>query len=427
MATGEGTSALALYGGSPARTRPDPPMFPGGLAIADEEKQAVLDVLNSKNLFRYYGVSQVPSKVAQFEQAFAKHMGARYALGVSSGTGALHTGLAALGIGPGDEVIVPAYTFIASAAAVIAANAIPVIAEVDDSLTLDPADVEKKITPQTKAIMPVHMRGAPCNMASLIPLARQHGLLVIEDVAQSDGGSFSGKRLGTFGDLGCFSLQYHKIITSGEGGVILTDDEKLYDRARMFHDAAGAWRGQSVTEVEPYTGGTNYRMSELAGALALVQLGRLEELLGLMRRNKRIIREGIADLPQIKLRRLHDAAGDTGICLIFFVESGDRAKLVAEALRAERVSAGSMYDAGVPDWHIYRHWKHILQKRTATATGCPFTCPYYKGKVVYSEDMCPQTIGWLERAVHLNISPMLSEEDAEQTVTAIRKVTSALL
>jgi dTDP-4-amino-4,6-dideoxygalactose transaminase len=418
---------LALYGGTPARTRPDPPMFPGGMEIGEEERQAVLDVLESKNLFRYYGVTDRPSKVAQFEQAFARHMGAKYALGVTSGTAALHTGLVALGIGPGDEVIVPAYTFIASAAAVIAANAIPIIAEVDDSLTLDPADVERKITPYTKAIMPVHMRGAPCDMDAIMALARRRNLLVIEDVAQSDGGSYKGKRLGTFGDVGCFSLQYHKIITSGEGGVVLTDDKRLYDRARMFHDSAGAWRRGEQSTVEPFTGGTNYRMSEITGALALAQLGKLEDLLARMRRNKRIIREGIADLAQIQLRRLHDPEGDTGICLIFFVENGERAKLVAEALRAERVSAGSMYDEGVPDWHIYRHWTHILHKRTATPTGCPFTCPFYKGKAEYSEDMCPRTLELLGRAVHLNVSPLLTEQDCEETVAAIRKVARALL
>ncbi|NPV09638.1 MAG: DegT/DnrJ/EryC1/StrS family aminotransferase [Anaerolineae bacterium] len=420
-------SSLALYGGQPARSRTDPPMFPGGMEIGEEEKQAVLEVLESRNLFRYYGPTRAPSKVAAFEKAFASHMDSTYALGVSSGTGALHTALVALGVGPGDEVIVPAYTFIASAAAVIAANAIPVIAEVDDSLTMDPVDLERKITPHTKAIMPVHMRGAPCDMDAIMSLAQRHDLLVIEDVAQSDGASYGGKRLGTFGDVGCFSLQYHKIITSGEGGVVLTDDKRLYDRARMFHDAAGAWRRQGDGAVEPYTGGTNYRMSELAGALALVQLGRLEQLLGLMRRNKRIIREGMAELRGVQLRRLHDPEGDAAVCLIFFVEDGEKAKLVAEALRAEGVSAGSMYDAGVPDWHIYRHWSHILNKRTATATGCPFTCPFYTGRVEYSEDMCPQTLEWLGRAVHLNISPMLTEQDAEETLLAVRKVAAALL
>ncbi len=423
----EGKESLALYGGQPARTRTDPPMFPGGMEIGEAEKQAVLEVLDSKNLFRYYGASQTPSKVAQFEKAFAEHMGATYALGLSSGTGALHSGLVALGVGPGDEVIVPAYTFIASASAVIAANAIPVIAEVDDSLTLDPADVEAKITPYTKAIMPVHMRGAPCDMGALMALAKRRELLVIEDVAQSDGGSYHGKRLGTFGDLGCFSLQYHKIITSGEGGVLLTDDKALYDRARMFHDAAGAWRSQGDGAVLPYTGGTNYRMSEIAGALALVQLGRLEDLLARMRRAKGIIRRGMADLPGIQLRRLNDVEGDAAVALIFFVESGEKAKQVAEALRAEKVSAGSMFDAGVPDWHIYRHWGHILNKRTATPTGCPFSCPYYEGNVEYSEDMCPKTLELLGRAVHLNISPMLTDEDAEQTLEAVRKVATALL
>src|SRR5689334_19400363 len=189
------TERLAIDGGSPARRRPDPPMYPGGNVIGAEEEQAVLEVLRSKRLFRYYGPQPGPSKVAELEEAFAAHMGARKALAVTSGTAALMCGLAGIGIGPGDEVIVPAYTWVASASAVVMMGGIPILTEVDDTLTLDPADVARKITQRTKAIMPVHMRGAPARMDELLTLAHAHGLRVIEDVAQADGGSYYGRRL----------------------------------------------------------------------------------------------------------------------------------------------------------------------------------------------------------------------------------------
>ncbi len=307
----------------------------------------------------------------------------------------------------------------------LAAGAIPIIAEVDESLTLDPTDLEAKITPYTRAVMPVHMRGAPCRMDKILAVAQRYHLKVIEDTAQATGGSYKGKRLGTLGDVGAFSLQFHKIITTGEGGMILTDDRALYERARMFHDTAGAWRKEGFT-VTPFLG-TNYRMNEILGALGLVQLGRLEGLLAAMRQRKRRIKEGIADLPGIRFRDIPDPEGDTGICLIFFVEDGRTAQEVAEALKAENIGAGCMYDAGIPDWHIYTHWTPILEKRTPTPDGFPFTYSGYKGHVEYSKEMCPRTLALLGRAVHLNVSPLLTDEDVEQTIVGIRKVIQALL
>jgi len=269
-----GPGTLAIQGGTPAKKRPDPPMFPGAMLIDEEEEQSVLQVLRSKRLFRYYGPQPGPSKVEELEDAFANCMGTQYALAVSSGTAALICGLQGIGVGPGDEVIVPAYAWIASAASVLAAGAVPVVAEVDQSLTLDPADVERKITPHTKAIMAVHMRGAPCRMDELLTIAQNHGLKVIEDTAQSNGGSYKGQRLGSIGDVGCFSLQFRKIITSGEGGMVITDDEQSWKRAFMFHDVIGGLRRNlSVDEI---LWGINFRMPELLAAVAVVQLGRLE-------------------------------------------------------------------------------------------------------------------------------------------------------
>jgi len=407
----------ALFGGPPARTNPIPPMFPGGMEIGPEEKAAVMEVLDERTLFRYYGPTDFVSRVSRLEEAFAAYFGARYALAVSSGTAALITALVALDIGPGDEVIVPAYTFIASVAAVLAARAVPVIAEVDESLTLDPLALEEKITPYTKAIMPVHMRGVPCAMEPIMKIAHRHNLKVIEDVAQAMGGAYAGKRLGTIGHVGAFSLQLHKIITTGEGGMVATDKQSLFHRARMYHDSAGFWRMEHPGELP--IPGVNYRMSEIAGALGLVQLSRLKNLLARMRRLKARLKAGLDGL---HFRRINDEAGDTAVCLVFYLPEAELAKQVTAALKAENVGASVLYDPDVSNWHVYINWKHILAQKTLTDEGCPYRCPLYQGKVEYAPDMCPQTLDLLSRAVHLDISPLLTEDDIDQTIEAINKV-----
>ncbi|NLF03183.1 MAG: DegT/DnrJ/EryC1/StrS family aminotransferase, partial [Anaerolineales bacterium] len=344
MSQTEAHDRLAIEGGTPAKQRPDPPMFPGGMLIDTEEEQAVLEVLRAKRLFRYYGAVEGPSKADQLEQAFAAHMGTRYALAVTSGTAALVCGLAGIGVGPGDEVIVPAYTWIASPLAVMAVGAVPVVAEVDETLTLDPADVEDKITPHTRAIIPVHMRGFPCQMDALMDVARRHGLRVVEDAAQADGASYGGRRLGSIGDVGCFSLQFNKIITAGEGGMVTTNDDEVWKRAVMYHDVAGGLRhGWSHDEV---LAATNYRMPELLAAVALVQLGRLDGLLSAMRERKRMVQAGVADVAARKGVGLHqsgDPQGDASVAMVLFLDSAERAARVAEALRAENIGAGVLY------------------------------------------------------------------------------------
>jgi 8-amino-3,8-dideoxy-alpha-D-manno-octulosonate transaminase len=261
---------LAINGGPKAKTTPNIPMYPGGLEIGEEEKKQVMEVLDRKYLFRYYGPEKYPSKVRELELKFAEKVGAKHALAVNSCTSALITALVACGVGPGDEVIVSGYTFFASCAAIVSARAIPVIAEVDETLTIDPDDIEKKITPATKALVVVHMRGVPCNMDRIMEIAQKHNLKVIEDVAQAMGGTYKGKHLGTFGDCGCYSFQYHKIITAGEGGMVVTNNQRLYDRCMGYHDTGACWRPDRFAE-ERYEGelfcGVNYRMSELTGAV----------------------------------------------------------------------------------------------------------------------------------------------------------------
>jgi 8-amino-3,8-dideoxy-alpha-D-manno-octulosonate transaminase len=421
---------LAINGGPKAKTTSNYSMFPGGLEIGKEEKQQVLEVLDRKYLFRYYGPEEFPSKVRELETTFAEKIGVKHALATTNCTGALITGLIAVGVGPGDEVIVPGYTFFASCAAGVAAKAIPVICEVDETLTMDPDDLEKKITPSTKAIIVVHMRGVPCDMDRIMEIARKHDLKVVEDVAQAAGGSYKGKNLGTFGDVGAFSFQYHKIITAGEGGMLVTNDGLLYDRAMGYHDTAACWRPDRFAE-ERYEGelfsGVNYRMSELTGAVMLAQLGKLDSLVGSMRRNKKRITEQIKDTKGIRLRPVNDAEGDAAICLMFYLDSKEKVQPFTEALQAEGVDAAGVYNSGIPDWHIYAHWNHIIEKKTPTPEGCPWTCPYHKGEEVqYSEDMCPNTLEYLSRVVHLDIPAQMSEEDCDMVAHGIQKVAAEL-
>ena len=417
---------LAIDGGTPARTQTNPPMFPGGMAIGAEEEAAVLEVLRSKRLFRYYGPEAGPSKVAELEEAFAAHMGARHALAVTSGTASLICGLQGVGVGPGDEVIVPAYTWIASAAAVLAVGGIPVVAEVDETLTLDPADAEAKITPYTKAIMPVHMRGAPARMDEIMALARRRRLKVVEDSAQADGGSYKGKRLGSIGDVGCYSLQFNKIITAGEGGMVITSDDAVWKRALMFHDVIGGLRNE--IQRDEILWGINFRMPELLAAVMLVQLRRLDGLLEAMRARKRMLKAGLADVAArkgITFREITDPEGDTSIALIMFMPDARTAERVGEALHAEGVCAGGpMYHPEHGDYHIYCHWLPIMEQRSWTGAGAPWC--WAKREIRYTPDMCPRTLELLGRAVHMDVSPLLTNEDVEESLEGMNKVLEAL-
>lgn len=417
-------ATLAIHGGVPVKQRPDPPMYPGGMAIDDAEEIAVLEVLRRKRLFRYAGPGEAVSVVAELEEAFAAKKGVKYAQAVTSGTAALICSLRALGVGPGDEVIVPAYTWIATATAVLAAGAVPVIAEVDETLLLDPVDFEAKITPYTKAVVIVHMRGAPAEMDRLMPIAQKHNLKVVEDCAQANGATYHGQEVGTFGDAGAFSLQFNKIITSGEGGMVTTNDKRIWERVAMFHDA-GAISGRH--NIEELLWGVNFRMPEVLGAIALAQLHKLDGLLDAMRARKQLIKAGITDVMQhkgLQFRKLTDPNGDAAICTILYMNSAQEAKAVAEALRAENIGASLMYERGKRDLHVYAHWTPILNKTSWGGNASPWTMA--QREIEYDHDMCPRSLELLGRAVHLNVSPLLTNEDVEETVEGLNRVLNAL-
>jgi dTDP-4-amino-4,6-dideoxygalactose transaminase len=389
-------STLAIDGGAPAVTHTVPQLYPGGLRVGAEEEQAVLDVLRSKRLFRYYGPNESASQVEAFERAFAAHLGVARCVAVSSGTAALMAGLAGLGVGPGDEVIVPAYTWIATAGAALALGATPVIAEVDESLTLDPADVARKLTPRTKVIAAVHMRGGPSRMDALMALSAQHGVRVLEDAAQANGGGYGGRPLGSIGHAGAFSLQFNKIITCGEGGVVASND------ASVPRD-----------EVLP---GIRMRLAELLGAVALVQLARLNEIVSTMRRNRAVLKASMTDLAErrgITFRDAPDPDGDAGVSLIFFLPTIEQARWAGEALDAEGVPAGVIYD-GERDQHVYCDWGSAVLERAGVAPGAD------------PRDLCPRTLDLLQRAVYVDVSPDLTGAQLEEMADGLHKVLNAL-
>ena len=380
------------------------------------------------HLFRYYNPK--PSRVAAAEQAMGELIGVKHCLAVNSCTSALLAAYRALGIGAGDEVIVPAYTFFATAATVVAANAIPVIVDVDDSLNLDPEAVERAITPRTKAIAAVHMRGAPAQMDALLEIAKRKGLPLVEDVAQAGGGSFHGRRLGSLGTIGCFSFDYYKVIVSGEGGFVTTDDEWLYTRAQSWHDTAACWRPDRFAherrEGELFAG-ENYRMSELEGAVALAQIRKTDTMLAAYRRAKKLIEDGIDESPNIHFRRLTDEQGDTAICLILFLPSAGVAREAIEALHAEGVPAGGVYDSKVRNWHIYTYSEHILDKKCVANDGLPWSAVPTAELPQYSRDMCPRTLDLLGRSIHIEINHSYSDEDCNAIALGINRVMRRVL
>ena len=392
-------------------------MHPGATYYDNEEIKAVTKVLRYKSPYRFYG-PRFLGITAKFEKEFSSYVGTKYALAVSSGTAALHTALVGLGVGPGTEVILPTYGWVSCPAAIVAAKGTPVLANVDDSLTLDPADVKRRITPKTKAIMAVHIRGSVCDLDGLSRVAKESGVPLLEDAAQCGGGSYHGSKVGSIGDIATFSFQLNKMITAGEGGAIVTNDEGLYQRALMFHDAGTPYRGLSEKglklKIKPFPG-VNYRANELASAILRVQLRKMDSIVAKTRKNKQRVVKGISKVKGIKLRRENDPAGEVGVALIFFVDTPEKAKLFRDALMAENIRRpsgaypGLVYEPGKNDGHVYTHWGHLIG-------GLEEVAPEYK-----------RSLEMMGRAVHLDISPMDSKEDLDDITTGITKVAEALL
>lgn len=414
---------LAIHGGTPVRTKPWTFEYHGPTEIGELEKQYVLDVLDHGRVFRFINEEE-KSYPALLEKYYRERLGVEYALAVNGGTSALICALAALGIGPGDEVIIPAYTFVATAAAVVAVRAVPVIVECNDTLNMDPQAFEAAITPYTKAVIPVHMRGVMAEMDEITAIAKKHGIYVVEDVAQANGGSYFGKPLGSMGDLGCFSFQFYKVITSGEGGMVVTNEEAWAARAGYQHDSAFQFWGD--TKQVPSIPGENYRMSEINGALGYAQVQKLDDIVGKLRAVKKQIVQGIQDMPGLQMQRVVDPEGDVSTGVIFFLRNHEIAQKFSEALEAEGIPNGNIYNGGFADRHIYCNWDYIMEQRMASPVGTPWNCSEYKGNVSYDREMCPVTLDYLSRAISIGINQQMTEEDCADVVRAIAKVAQSL-
>ncbi|MFD0712612.1 DegT/DnrJ/EryC1/StrS family aminotransferase [Paenibacillus sp. GCM10027626] len=418
------TTKLAIYGGTPVRNRPLPLPFPGASVYGEEEKRAALDVIGRQSPFRYYG-ADVAGKTKQFEIAFSERIGCGYALGVTSGTAALVVALKSLGIGPGDKVIVPANTFIATANAVVMAGAVPVFADIDDSLNINPNEIGRlaEADPSVKAVIAVPILGNPCEMDKVMEQAAKHKLKVIEDVAQSCGSRYKGMHSGAFGDMACFSLQMNKIITTGDGGIVVTNQAELYERAVRYHDQGffrdkELFEGMAVADV-PFAG-QNFRMSEINGAIALEQLKKLDGIIAAMRAIKRRIKDGIRGVQGIAFRKINDEEGDAGNALVMMLPDAQIASRFHDVLNAEGITASVLYE-GRP---VYMH-EHVMQRRTADRDGFPFN--FFTDFPSYKVGMCPDAEQLLPRCIAISLSPVFQESDADDVIKGILKAAEGLL
>jgi len=420
---------LAIDGGTPVRTKPLPLEFPGMHFVDDEEIEAAVRVVKSRSPFRYYGI-ELCGEVDAFESEFAKFIGVKYALAVASGSGALQTALSALGVGPGQEVIVPAYMWVAVIAAVVNLGAIPILADIDDSFTLDPAEVERNITPRTTGIIAVHMSGAPANAPALLQLAHKHKLFLLEDCAQCAGGSIGGKKVGSFGDMGIFSFQMNKNMSSGEGGCVVTNDARLYQRAVATHDNGYARdeSGHAIYDnLDLCLWGRGCRLDEMRGAILRVQLKKLPKIIAHMRWSKYRIRRALEVFSQIRLRRIIDPDGDTGPFLILTLKSAEDAKRISQALRAEGIATSpqGVNNVVMTDWglHIYSNIVSLVNKTSIDRKGFPWKLAENRdSEMQYSKGTCPVADDLFERSILLAIPSSLSEADENDIIHAFRKV-----
>jgi 8-amino-3,8-dideoxy-alpha-D-manno-octulosonate transaminase len=334
--------------------------MPGFELWSDAERKEVNDVLETGILMRYGfdGPRKGIWKAKELEQALCDRFGSRYAQLLSSGTAALTTALAALGVGSGDEVIMPAFTFVASFEAVLSVGAVPVLVDVDETLTLNPAAVRKAITAKTKCIMPVHMCGSMADMGALQLICKEHNLLLLEDACQSIGATYKGKSLGTIGDAGTFSFDFVKTMTCGEGGVVLTNSEEVYINCDGYtdhgHDHKGVDRG---ADLHPFLG-YNFRISELHAAVGLAQVRRVDEFLAIQKKNHAALKNILAQVPEISFRQIPDPEGDSCTFLSWFLPTEELTGKVVNELKAQGILAGNFYWYD-NNWHYIRKWDHL--------------------------------------------------------------------
>lgn len=418
---------LAVDGGAPVRGTKLRANLPGPLYYDDEERRELQEVLDHRAPFRWYGIGPKggsPEKCNQFEKEFAAHQGTKYSVAVTSGSAALITAVAALGAGPGDEVILPAWTWYSCYDAIIAAGATPVFAEIDDSMDIDPADIERHITPRTKIIMAVHIMGEPADRDPILAIAHQHGLKVLEDCAQSAGATYKGRPVGSMGDCGIYSFQLCKTITAGEGGALVTSDPEIFERAARFHDLGqlrpphGEMLGRPP-QMSLFVG-WQFRMSEWTGAVMRAQLRKLDRIAADFRERGTRVAQGIQDLPGIQFRKANDPQGGLRSSVYFRTSGRAERDRFIKALEAENIPADTI------EGSIILPLEPFIEKKQPPEPGWPSFAGNEGKASSYGAVCCPQTIDLWNRYVGVPMDPSYSTQDVVDIIAAVRKVYPAI-
>jgi dTDP-4-amino-4,6-dideoxygalactose transaminase len=383
------------------------------------------------NLARYAAARPAATKGEALERLARRTFGVEHALGVSSGTAALHAAFVAVGVGPGTEVICPAIGFYATAAAVVQSKGVPVFCDVDASLGMDPRQIEALITPRTAAIAPTHVMGSICDLGPILEIAHRHGLKVVEDCAQSPGARYRERYVGTWGDVGCFSISAYKIVGGGEAGLVVTNDQRLWERAVQLAECGGLWRPDRFAppryEGELFSG-TNYRLSELEAAVDVIQLAKLPGVVARYHAVKMRILRDLEPYRQIVPQTLNDPEGEIGYLLRFYPSSVELGRRIVEALNAEGIRCGMRGNEAPPDWHVYSGMYPITLRASATDEGCPFECPLYRdrgGQAAYARGDCPVADDLFDRVISISLDQWYTEEDCGNIARGINKVLSA--
>ena len=397
--------------------------MPGFELFGPEERKHIDDVMETGILMRYGfdGPRKGVWKSKELEAAICARLGCGYTQLTSSGTSALTTALACLGIGAGDEVIMPTFTFVASFESVLSVGAIPVLTDVDDTLTLAPEAVRRAITPRTKCVMPVHMCGAMADLDALMQICKEHNLILLEDACQSFGAKYKGRALGTVGQAGTFSFDFVKTITCGEGGAVITNDKDLYIKCDGYtdhgHDHAGVDRG---ADTHPFIG-YNYRISELHAAIGLAQIGKLDQFLAIQKKNHSALKAMLSTVPEIAFRRIPDAEGDTHTFLSWFLPTEAITRAVVAELRQQNILAGNFYWFD-NNWHYFRKWDHLRQAETLNN----LNEDQRKTLLSLKPEAFPASDAVLSRcvstAIGLGWTEAQTAEKGEKIVAAVRKV-----
>jgi dTDP-4-amino-4,6-dideoxygalactose transaminase len=390
--------------------------------IGKEEIEEISKVINSGQLFRVGDPAAGHlGEVEKFEEEWAAKIGTKYALQMcGGGTAALVCCMAGLGIGPGDEVIVPAYTWLATATSVLTVGAIPVLADVDETLALDPNEIDRLMTPNVKAVIPVHMSGRPANLEAIVAKAKQYGIKVIEDSCQMVGGSYKGKRTGSWGDAGAFSFNFFKIISSGEGGALVTNNEAVYERAYVYHDSGAAFRPKAAELGIPIFVSQQYRADEFHGAIMRMQMQKLDGILADLRKNARAIEAAVAAGGKVKVAPSNDIDGDCGVVAAFSFCCEEKARKFAEA-------AGGMLpiDSGK---HVYTNWDCLLEKNIGHHPAMnPFFFEANKGlRMEFGAEVCAKTLQLLKQVVYIGISPDWTDAELKDRITTCQKAAESI-